>query len=174
MHPVDAGVNSGMTAEQVLEAGPRVTEHWRRVADAESVLDTVGNYYGRQVQSYVAAVPDGMALADLQQLLDSGVGHWLSLIAASVELHLNTDEDVAALKAELSRRVEIAQKRADDERIAAGRRMSDGRLYAVPSEASWRLTSCSARSRLPRDSPIHSQSTQVAAYSVRGWSGFAS
>lgn len=48
---------------------------------AEEVLDAAHSYVGIKVHLCVSALPDGMAIADLQQLLTSDpAGGWHSLL----------------------------------------------------------------------------------------------
>lgn len=114
-----AGVRPGMSAEAVLSAGRDASAAWADLGPAETQLDSIRMYVGREAWRYIAEMPAGMALADVQQMLDLPQQRWLAVAAAGVSLRGNTDAQVKAVQTAESRRVERIAKQQQAERDAA-------------------------------------------------------
>jgi hypothetical protein len=54
-----------------------------------------------------------LAIADIQELIDSSPEGWLAAAVNGVSLHLNSDAEVEAIRAELRKRVEQQQREAE-------------------------------------------------------------
>jgi hypothetical protein len=114
-----AGVQPGMDTQQLRAPGNEVTQHWHKVAAAEQTLTKVRGYFRQAADNpqsdaikYVEGVAD-LAIADIQELIDSSPEGWLAAAVNGVSLHLNSDAEVEAIRAELRKRVEQQQREAE-------------------------------------------------------------
>ena len=114
-----AGVRPGMSAEAVLTAGREASAACADLGPAETQLDSIRLYVGREAWRYVAEMPAGMALADVQQMFEQPQHRWLAAAAAGVGLRVNTDAQVKAVQSAEGRRVERIAKQQQAERDAA-------------------------------------------------------
>jgi hypothetical protein len=117
-----AGIRPGMSADAVLNAGRDTSAAWADLGPAESLLDSVREYVGREAWRYVADLPSGVTLPDVQAMLEQPQQRWLTVAAAGVGLRLNSDAQIKQAQSAEARRTERLVKQQRAEQDAANRK----------------------------------------------------